>query len=146
MCIRDRFNIYLTNDSAGNGLSLHTYEGPSFVEHVFATQLSRTDWHVLTVSAVFDADSANDVFEYSLHGNLLYTGNSWPNPWRVANGFTPAYGNSIKFADGGGDTLAHQGFYYDDLSYDVSVIPEPSTALLLGLGLVGLAGRRPSSI
>jgi len=141
---RTGFNIYLTNDAGGTGLSLHTFEGTSFIENVFATNLSRTDWHVLTVSAVFDADSANDVFQYSLNGTLLYTGNSWPNPWRVANSFTPAYGNSIKFADGGGDTLAHQGFYYDAMSYDVSVIPEPSTALLLGLGLVGMAARRRS--
>lgn len=139
---RTGFNIYLTNNSAGDGLSLHTFADTSFAETVFATNLSRTDWHVLTVSAVFDADPTNDVYQYSLNGTLLFTGNSWPNPWRVANGFTPAYGNSIKFADGGGDTLAHQGFYYDAMSYDVSVIPEPSTALLLGLGLAGLATRR----
>ncbi len=134
---RTGFNIYLTNNSAGNGLSLHTFADPSFVETVFATNLSRTDWHVLTVSAVFDADSANDVYQYSLNGTLLFTGNSWPNVWRVANGFTPSYGNSIKFADGGGDNPAHNGFYYDAMSYDI--IPEPHTALLLLAGLGGSA-------
>ena len=141
---RTGFNIYLTNAAAGNGLSLHTFGDASFAETVFATNLSRTDWHVLTVSAVFDADPDNSVFQYSLNGALLYTGNSWPNVWRVANSFTPSYGNSIKFADGGGDTLADQGFYYDAMSYDVSVVPEPSTALLLGLGLVAMAARRRS--
>jgi len=34
------------------------------------------------------------------------------------------------------------GFGYDDLTIAASVIPEPSTALLLGLGLAGLAARR----
>jgi hypothetical protein len=58
---RTGFNIDLTNNSTGNGLSLHTFEGTAFIENVFAANLSRTDWHILTVSAVFDADSANDV-------------------------------------------------------------------------------------
>ena len=112
---------------------------------MFATNLSRTDWHVLTVSAVFDADSANDVYQYSLNGNLLFIGNSWVNPWRVDNGFTPAYGNSIKFADGGGDNPAHSGFYYDAMSYDVSAtspVPEPAAILLALLGLALLPRRR----
>jgi hypothetical protein len=139
---RTGFNIYLTNDSAGTGLSLHTWEDASFTKTVFAANLSQTDWHVLTVSAVFDADPNNSVFQYSLNGALLYTGTSWVNVWRVANSFSQAYGNSIKFADGGGDTLAHEGFYYDTMSYDVSAIPEPTTALLLTLGLAGLGMRR----
>jgi hypothetical protein len=139
---RTGFNIYLTNDSAGDGLSLHTFADPTFAQTVFATNLSQTDWHVLTVSAVFDVDPNNSVFQYSLNGALLFVGNSWPNPWRVDNGFTPSYGNSIKFADGGGDNPAHEGFYYDAMSYDVSAIPEPTTALLLTLGLAGLGMRR----
>ena len=132
---RTGFNIYLTNNSAGDGLSLHTFADTSFVETVFATNLSRTDWHVLTISAVFDADPANDIYQYSMNGNLLFTGNSWVNPWRVENSFPTFYGNSIKFADGGGDNPAHQGFYYDAMSYDVAAVPEPGTALLMGLGL-----------
>ena len=139
---RTGFNIYLTNDSAGTGLSLHTFADPTFAQTVFATNLSQTDWHVLTVSAVFDVDPNNSVFQYSLNGALLFVGNSWPNPWRVANGFTPSYGNSIKFADGGGDNPAHEGFYYDAMSYDVSAIPEPGTAILFAVGIAGLALRR----
>jgi len=139
---RTGFNIYLTNSASGDGLSLHTFADSSFAETRFATNLSRTDWHVLSISAVFDADPANDVYQYSLNGNLLFTGNSWPNPWRIENGFQAFYGNSIKFADGGGDNSAHEGFYYDAMSYDVAAVPEPGTALLIGLGLAGLAGRR----
>jgi len=143
---RTGFNIYLTNDSAGDGLSLHTFADLTFAETVFATNLSRTDWHVLTVSAVFDADSVNDdVYQYSLNGALLFVGNSWPNPWRVDNGFTLSYGNSIKFADGGGDNPAHEGFYYDTMSYDVSAtspVPEPAALLLALLGLALLPRRR----
>ena len=99
---RTGFNIYLTNNSAGDGLSLHTFADPSFVETVFATNLSRTDWHVLTVSAVFDADPSNDVYQYSLNGNLLFTGNSWPNPCglRTASRRPTATASSSRTAAG----------------------------------------------
>ena len=138
---RTGFNIYLTNDSAGDGLHLFTYDDPvSFAQESLAVNLDRNAWHEVSVVAVFDANPDNDVYQYSVNGSLVYTGNSWPNPWRVDNGHTPVYGNSIKFADGGGDTLAHSGFYYDSMSYDI--IPEPHTALLLLAGLGGLAAAR----
>ncbi len=135
---RTGFNIYLTNDSAGDGLHLFTYDDPvAFTEESRAVHLDRNAWHEVSVVSDLAANPDNDVYQYSVNGSLVYTGNSWPNPWRVDNGFTPAYGNSIKFADGGGDTLAHSGFYYDAMSYDV--IPEPHTALLLLAGLGGSA-------
>ncbi|MCH2171970.1 PEP-CTERM sorting domain-containing protein [Myxococcota bacterium] len=146
---RTGFNVYLENAAAGDGLHLYTYDwlGGASSKQVIATQLPRTDWHELEVVAVFDTDPLADVYEYSVNGNLVYTGNSWPNPWRLSMAFTPAYGNRIKFADGGGDTPAHDGFYYDDLEYDFTAIPEPRTAFLLLGALLGLAVvRRRSSL
>ena len=145
---RTGFNLYLDNTTGTDGLTLSTYDWISgaWALQVLATEISRTQWHELEVVAVFDADPDNDVFEYSLDGTLLYTGNSWPNPWRVSMGFTPVYGNSIKFADGGGDDPTHAGFYYDNLAYDYSNIPEPGTALLLVGGLALLATKRRRAV
>ena len=138
---RTGFNINLVNDPAGDGLHLITYDDPvTFATQSLAVNLDRTAWHEVSVVAVFDADPDNDVYQYSVNGSLAYIGNSWPNPWRVDNGFTPVYGNSIKFADAGSDVPSHNGFYYDTMSYDI--IPEPHTALLLLVGLGGLAAAR----
>lgn len=140
---RTGFNINLKNDFAGDGLHLFTYDYTTgFVTESLAVNLDRSTWHEVSVVAVFDADPLNDVYEYSVNGSLVYTGNSWPNPWRVDHGHTPAYGNSIKFADAGGDIPSHNGFYYDAMSYSASPIPEPHTALLLLVGLSGLAVAR----
>ena len=135
---RTGFNIHLSNSASGDGLSLRTVDwiGGTFSTQVFATQLDRGVWHELSVSASFAEDPSLDLYEYELDGSPVYTGNSWPNPWRASQGFDLVYGDSIKFADEGGDQLAHSGFYYDDLSYAVSSAPEPAAIVLFGLGLV----------
>ncbi len=141
---RTGFNIYLMNSGGGDGLHLYTYDWISgaSVKTVFATGLDRTAWHQLEVTATFGADPDDDSFEYSVNGVPSFAGKSWPNLWRASMSFDAAYGDSIKFADDGGDLLAHQGFYYDDLAYSQTPIPEPSTGLLLLIGTAALAGRR----
>ena len=151
---RTGFNIYLTNSATGSGLSLHTFSDVAFTEVEFAANLNRSSWHKLSISASFHSTDVDlDEYSYTVTdeaGNAegSFSGNSWPNPWRVANGFSILYGDQIKFADGGGDNLTHQGFYYDDISYSsaatsAGAVPEPSTAIVMGLlGIVGLAGNR----
>lgn len=149
---RTGFNVYLSNSSGGDGLHLYSYDwiGGTSVKQVFATGLDRNTWHELQVTATFAANPANDLFEYSVDGTPYYSGNSWINPWRVSMGFEVVYGNNIKLADEGGDVLAHQGFYYDDLVYShAPAVPVPSLgpvglgALILILaGAPALAGRR----
>ena len=126
---RTGFNLNLENSASGDGLHLYTIDwiGGVFSTQVFATQLSRTEWHEIGVVATFAADPLADVYEYTVDGNLLYTGNSWPNPWRLSMGFTPVYGDSIKFADGAAspDDPAHDGFYYDSSSTTSPTSPNP---------------------
>lgn len=63
---------------------------------------------------------------------------------RPIGGHFDRFGIITTHIDGNGQTV-----YFDDLTYTVAVIPEPSTLVLAGLGLIGLLAygsrrRRPN--
>ncbi|HEX4609356.1 MAG TPA: hypothetical protein VH092_14260, partial [Urbifossiella sp.] len=138
-------------DAAG-GLEIRMAEpdgatGDFFDTQIVATNLSRTAWHRIDITATFQDGTANDVFQASLDGTpLINTTPGSPNAgtpnwgtfegYRDGNAFPYALSNRLFFRSGSApsgfgafsDTSA-QGFYIDDVSYQVSTQAAPNTPL-----------------
>lgn len=84
---------------------------------------------------------------YTLVLDFVWTADAWSNNHEGAVRLGLVGTGSGVSADDypgvGGRTLAGDGHFVDVTATVTSVIPEPTTALLVGLGLAGLALRRP---
>lgn len=139
---RTGFNVYL--ESTASGVDVGTYRWTTtYVWEDIVTGLALDEWHSLDIDALFTDDYANDVITYTVDkgmaGEVSSTGNSWPHPWREANGFVYAPGNSLKFAAGQDGEAAYKGFYFDDITYEAwnstsaGIIPEPASLIVWSL-------------
>ena len=83
---------------------------------------------------------------YNLVLNFVWTAAAWSNndEGAVRLGLVSTTGgvSADDYPGPGGRTAANDGHFVDVTATVTSVIPEPSTALLLGMGLVGLSLRR----
>ena len=83
---------------------------------------------------------------YNLVLNFVWTAEAWSNndEGAVRLGLTSSTGgvSADDYPGPGGRIAANDGHFVDVTATVISVIPEPGTALLLGLGLVGLSLRR----
>jgi len=83
---------------------------------------------------------------YNLVLNFVWTAAAWSNndEGAVRLGLTSSTGgvSADDYPGPGGRIAANDGHFVDVTATVISVIPEPGTALLLGLGLVGLSLRR----
>ncbi|MGB0509718.1 MAG: HYR domain-containing protein, partial [Flavobacteriales bacterium] len=117
---RTGFNINIQNstDASGEGglhIFTYSYDAGSFPITTIASNLDRNVWHKVNVTYTIDAsgDPNLDTAEYSVDDAASVSANTWVNVWRVANGFTQAYGDNIAWAGSGNSS----GFYYDDITY-----------------------------
>jgi hypothetical protein len=142
----DVFTTDVTDHGAGNAADFNSV--------TLASGLTPGTWHKITVNTQFVDGQSNDVVQYYLDGALVHTGNTWEqyyrhDPEQAGNGnqifavdrllFRTAVAPSAlgQFSNAGA-----QGFYFDDLNVNAPAgagVPEPASALLLGLGIAGAA-------
>lgn len=120
---RTGFNVNIKNSNAG-GCDVYTFryekETGSFPQVNLETNLAYETWHKVTIITTYatDGNPDNDIFLYSINDGSSQNVLSWPNVWRVDNGFQPVYGTWLVFDDTGA-TNPSSGFYVDGISYRV---------------------------
>ena len=110
-------NLKARDNDAGGGTNIYNNIGLTAGTHGM-----RMDWNATTMQATFMFDLDNDGYDPAL--TFVVNG--------ADNGFTAS--NSQLFLGGG------NGLVFDNIN--VTAVPEPSLALLSGLGVLGLLRRR----
>ena len=120
---RTGFNIDIINDGANDaGSRVFTYsydvQTNSYPITDLAVDLPYQTWHKVkaTVTYAADGDPNNDVFLYSINDGPDQNVMSWPNIWRLAQGFDPSYGTWILFHQPFDANNPTPGFYIDNVS------------------------------
>lgn len=157
----DRSSNYLEIENALSGITIRTHEGVlgagwNSTELLVATGLDRTQWHQITMIGDFSDGANNDTWTYQVNGGPSVVGGAYFETARDNFGYPYEMTNRLKFQPRHANYDPNaSGFYFDDLETSVSdsggilasystgfEVPEPSTALLVGIGLLGLGGFR----
>lgn len=115
---RTGFNINITKTAGTMTITSFTYAGGAFSPITLDNTLAYDTWHLVEVSINYDAggNPSNDVYTYTINGGSSQVVNSWPNIWRVDNGFTPVYGTQLSF----GEASHLSGWYIDNIEYQIA--------------------------
>jgi hypothetical protein len=122
---RTGFNLNITKTAGNMTVTSFNWDGVGFVPETLETNLAYDQWHFVEVTTVYDSggDPNGDVFTYQFDGGSIHNVQSWPNTWRVSQGFTPVYGTQLAFAE-----ASHvSGWFLDNIDY---YIDEGSTGAI----------------
>jgi hypothetical protein len=116
--------IVLRNEPAGVRLTMSNFNpNPPACDafgNVDLATVSAGVWHTVKMTTLYHEDVSLDVTTYVIDegqpGQITTQAVSWMHPWRECNGFPYTPGASLKFANASPDTVAFNGFYYDDVS------------------------------
>ncbi len=108
------------------------WNGNNLVDTAMSFQLNNNAWHraVMTITDV----GANSLIDVSIDGNAIYTGIA------AAGVDLDAIASNYRLIAGGRTGGAFVSTQMDNIV--VEAVPEPSTALMGGVGLLALASRR----
>lgn len=128
------------SNGAGNAASFIPYDLTGSLD------LSRDEWHKLTVETTFVSGADNDIVKISLDDTLAGTIGSWEDyyrhdPEQIGNGNVLFAADRVGFYTRGSAVSGADGFYFDDFS-QVSAVPEPAAFGLIGIGAAALLLRR----
>jgi hypothetical protein len=120
---RTASQIALNNEPAGVRLTMSTFTpspGCGGFGSVNIATVSAGDWHTVKMTTQYHEDLSLDITRYVIDegtpGEVTVDQVSWMHLWRECNGLPYTPGASLKFANTSPDTVAYNGFYYDDVS------------------------------
>jgi len=134
---RGNYLAYLKVES--DGVRIRAFETANFDEVELFSGVSTNAWHSLHITLVKSGFA--DTISVSLDGGAAVSFVGALNTWRESMSFGYADHSRLKFA-AANDGTGYEGFYFDDISYEVVPVPAPA-AWSAGLVLMGAAlGRR----
>lgn len=150
-------NSYIRiTDSGSGGFEVDFFDttGSSFNNTVLASGLSYDEWHSIEMYIEFvdgigpgaaGSEAGNDILTVLIDGAVVHTGTTWESYfYNNSDGGIPAPSaravDSLIFRQSGTAQPGNAGggFYFDNVVVSNAVIPEPTTAILMMLGLMGL--------
>ncbi len=143
------------SDNGSTGLDLDFYDttgNAAFNLTNLASDLSYADWHTVDMYIQFvdgigpgaaGSEAGNDIVTLLVDGSPVFTGTTWESYFYNTADGGPAGTravNSLMFRESGTAVPANMGggLYFDNVTVDNAVIPEPSTFVLAVAGAFGL--------
>ncbi len=114
----DRGNYLASIKNTTGGVQIYSYDdGANFRPVNLFIGVSTTEWHKLDFTLT--KNGAVDQVSVSLDGGAPVVYNAALNEWRQSLGYGYSDHSRLKFSAATDGDLAQQGFYFDDVSYEV---------------------------